>query len=73
MTITAFDNEFTARAPAEGQVTGASFAVGFDLRFLRMIAGKTGAIRIETSGAGDPAIVLTDDPDVRFVLMPMRI
>lgn len=66
-------DDFSATAPVEGAVEGVSFAVMFNLGYLRSIAGRTGAIRIETASASGPAVVLTDDPDVRFALMPMRL
>jgi DNA polymerase-3 subunit beta len=54
------------------QATGEQ-SIGFNLRYLRDFTARAGTIRLETSGAGDPARVLTDDPALLQVLMPMRV
>lgn len=54
------------------QATGKQ-SIGFNLRYLRDFTARAGTIRLETSGAGDPARVLTDDPALLQVLMPMRV
>lgn len=48
-------------------------SIGFNLRYLRDFTARAGTIRLETSGSGDPARVLTDDPALLQVLMPMRV
>ncbi len=54
------------------QATGDQ-AIGFNLGYLRDFTATAGTIRLETSSPGDPARVLTDDPALLQVLMPMRI
>lgn len=48
-------------------------SIGFNLGYLVAFAERAGTIRLETSGQGDPARVLTDDPALLQVLMPMRV
>lgn len=48
-------------------------SIGFNLGYLIAFAERAGTIRLETSGQGDPARVLTDDPALLQVLMPMRV
>jgi DNA polymerase III subunit beta len=53
------------------QATGES-AIGFSIDYLRAFARRSGTIRIETKNAGSPAHILTEDPALLQVLMPMR-
>lgn len=46
--------------------------VGFNLGYLKSFVDRAGTIRLETAGACDPARVLTDDPALLQILMPMR-
>jgi hypothetical protein len=43
-----------------------------ELKRALAFAQRAGTIRLETQGPGDPARVLTDDPALIQVLMPMR-
>lgn len=54
------------------QATG-NVSVGFDMKYLLGFARQFGTIRIETKDARSPAHILTDDPALVAVLMPMRI
>lgn len=54
-------------------VQGDGPPAGFNLGYLRAFAEKAGTIRIEGASAGDPFRVLTDDPALLQVLMPMRV
>lgn len=47
--------------------------IGFNMGYLIAFASRAGTIRLETQGPGDPARVLTDDPALLQVLMPMRV
>lgn len=53
------------------QATGHQ-AICFNLDYLRQFSLRAGTIRLETAGSGDPARVLTDDPALLQILMPMR-
>lgn len=53
------------------QATG-DRADGFNLKYLMDFAAPAGTIRMESAGTGHPARVLTDDPALLQVLMPMR-
>lgn len=53
---------------AKGDVT-----IGFNLSYLRAFTAKAGTIRLETSGKGDPARVLSADPALLQIIMPMRV
>jgi len=57
----------------EMPVTGQGGPFGFNLRFLLDFAKRTTALRIEGQGAGAPFRILTDDPNLLQVLMPMRV
>lgn len=48
-------------------------AVGFNLAYLRAFTARAGTIRLESKSSGDPALILTDDPNLTQVLMPMRV
>lgn len=48
-------------------------SIGFNLGYLRDFTAQAGTIRLETKGPGDPARVLTDDPALLQILMPMRV
>ena len=54
------------------QATGDK-AVGFNMGYLMAFADRAKTIRLEMAGQGDPARVLTDDPALLQVLMPMRV
>lgn len=47
--------------------------IGFNMGYLIAFAQRAGTIRLETQGPNDPARVLTDDPALIQVLMPMRV
>ena len=49
------------------------FSIGFNGKYLRQIARAFGTLRIEATSPGDAAHILTDDPDLTVVLMPMRV
>ncbi|WP_374327936.1 hypothetical protein [Paracoccus pantotrophus] len=48
------------------------FAIGFNEGYVREIARIFDTVRIEASTASDAALILTEDPDLTVVLMPMR-
>jgi DNA polymerase-3 subunit beta len=48
-------------------------AIGFNRAYLRGFTARAGTIRLESKGSGDPALILTDDPNLTQVLMPMRV
>ncbi|MBT0778031.1 DNA polymerase III subunit beta [Paracoccus sp. pheM1] len=48
------------------------FAIGFNEGYVREIAQIFDTLRIEASTASDAALILTEDPDLTVVLMPMR-
>jgi len=54
-------------------VSGRGPAIGFNIRYLMDFARKFGAMRLESKGAMEHARVITDDPDLLLVLMPMRV
>ena len=54
-------------------VQGEGGPVGFNLKYLRAFAEMAGVIRLETAKADDPCRVLTDDPALLQVIMPMRL
>ncbi|NBE05962.1 DNA polymerase III subunit beta [Paragemmobacter ruber] len=47
--------------------------IGFNLDYLRGFTARAGTIRLESKSSGDPALILTDDPNLTQVLMPMRV
>lgn len=47
------------------------FAIGINQRYLREVVRLFGTVRIEASAPRDPAMLLTEDPDLTVVLMPM--
>ncbi|AZV00373.1 DNA polymerase III beta subunit [Paracoccus phage vB_PthS_Pthi1] len=49
------------------------FSIGFNQRYVREIASIFDTVRIEASTASDAALILTEDPDLTVVLMPMRV
>ena len=49
------------------------FSIGFNGKYLRQIARAFGTLRIEATSPGDAAHILTTDPDLTVVLMPMRV
>lgn len=53
------------------QATG-DRAIAFNLKYLLDFAAPAGTIRMESAGPGEPARVLTDDPALLQVLMPVR-
>lgn len=55
--------------PAEAQ---GDFVIGFNQRYIRDIVQNFGTVRIEAIAPGDAAFMLTEDPDLTIVLMPMR-
>ena len=48
------------------------FTIGFNARYVREIAQIFGTVRIEASTPRDAARILTEDPSLTIVLMPMR-
>lgn len=54
-------------------VSGRGPAIGFNIRYLMDFARKFGAMRLESKGPMDPARVITDDPALLLVLMPMKV
>lgn len=56
--------------PFQGRGEG---VFGFNIKYLLDFARRAAAIKIEGSAAGDPFRVLTDDPALLQVLMPMRV
>lgn len=52
-------------------ITPQSF--GLNLRYLRDQARVTPVFRLHGSGPRDPFVILGEDPDATFVLMPMRV
>lgn len=49
-----------------------NFAIGFNEGYVREIAQIFDTVRIEASTANNAALILTEDPDLTVVLMPMR-
>ena len=47
--------------------------VAFNIGYLKSFVNKAGTIRLETASADGPARVLTDDPALLQILMPIRI
>jgi DNA polymerase-3 subunit beta len=62
-------DDISVRMPVQGR--GARF--GVDLRYLRDFARQSGTIRLEGAAPGDPFRVLTEDPDLLQIVMPMRV
>lgn len=66
------------REPGTGEVsmpmqsTG-DVEIGFNLKYLNGFARQSGVIRIEVKTSADPARVLTDDPALTQILMPMQV
>lgn len=52
---------------------GGAFVTGFQARYLREISRRFGTIRIESRSTSGPAHVLTDDPDLTVVVMPVSV
>ncbi|MEG4645168.1 DNA polymerase III subunit beta [Paracoccus sp. APAP_BH8] len=48
------------------------FAIGFNEGYVREIAQIFDTLRIEASTSSDAALILTEDPDLTVVVMPMR-
>lgn len=48
------------------------FAIGFNVRYIRDLAHRFGTLKIEATSQSDAAHVLTEDPDLTVVVMPMR-
>lgn len=49
------------------------FSLGLNGKYLRQIARAFGTLRIEATSPSDAMHILTDDPDLTVVLMPMRV
>lgn len=54
-------------------VTGKGEAAGFNLKYLKAFANLSGTIQISGAKSGDPFRVLSEDPRLLQVLMPMRV
>lgn len=54
-------------------IQGTGPAMGCNLNYLLGFAQRAGTIRIEGTGPNDPFYILTDDPRLTQVLMPMRV
>ena len=54
-------------------VSGRGPAIGLNLRYLMDFARKFGSMRLESKGPMEPARVITDDPALLLVLMPMKV
>lgn len=50
-----------------------SDAIGFNVRYLADQARVTPEFRLSTKSPGDPAMVVGEDPDAFWVIMPMRV
>lgn len=62
-----FGLEIEAGIEAEGE-----FSIGFNQRYVSEVVQNFGTVRIEAIGQRDAALLLTEDPDLTVVLMPMR-
>lgn len=62
-----FGLEVEARIEADGD-----FSIGFNQSYVREAVQNFGTVRIEASTSRDAALLLTEDPDLTVVLMPMR-
>lgn len=60
---------FSVKMPIQGK--GPS--MGFNLKYLAAFARSAGTIKLEAADPGSPARVLTDDPALLQILMPMRL
>lgn len=60
----------TVEAPVEAS---GDFSVGFNQRYLSEIVSLFGTVKLEAASSGDAAHILTEDPDLTVVLMPMRV
>ena len=65
----AFPDRVTITMPVQGE----GGPIGFNANYLRDFAELGGVIRLESAGASDACRVLTDDPALLQVLMPMRV
>lgn len=69
--------QMTVNQPDIGEVSmplqGRGHSVGFNLGYLRLFARRASTIRIMGQDKGAPHLVLTEDPDLTQVLMPMRV
>lgn len=50
-----------------------SFIVGFNANYLRTLTHVFGTVRLEVTSPGNPATVLSQDPNWLGVIMPMRV
>lgn len=64
------DGDIDVTVPLHG-AHGADF--GINSRYLAEFARRHGTIRLESAGSGEPFKVLTEDPDLTLVVMPMRV
>ncbi|QFG38326.1 DNA polymerase-3 subunit beta [Paracoccus pantotrophus] len=62
-----FGPEVEARIEADGD-----FSIGFNQSYVREAVQNFGTVRIEASTSRDAALLLTEDPDLTVVLMPLR-
>lgn len=63
-----FGLEIEAAIEADGD-----FTIGFNQRYVGEVVKNFGTLRIEASTSSDAALILTDDPDLTVVVMPMRV
>ena len=68
MSVTNADG-MTATMP----VSGRGEAVGFNIEYLKIFAALSGTIKVSGSGASDPFRILSEDPGLTQVIMPMRV
>lgn len=54
-------------------VSGSGKECGFNLEYLKAFAELSGTIKVSGSGSGDPFRVLSEDPNLLQVIMPMRV
>ena len=65
--------KFTPSGGSMSVEAGGEFQIGFDPRYLRQITDIFDTIRIEASDPTGPARILTEDPALTIVLMPMSV
>jgi DNA polymerase-3 subunit beta len=57
-------------APLPG---GVGPAFGINSKYVADMTRRYGTLRLESAGPGDPFMMLTEDPDLTLVVMPMRV
>ncbi|MDQ7775285.1 MAG: DNA polymerase III subunit beta [Paracoccus aminovorans] len=63
-----FGLEIEAGIEADGD-----FSIGFNQRYVGEVVQNFGTVRIEAIGSREAALLLTEDPELTVVLMPLRI